>query len=178
MRMGAPKATIELRGRALIEYPLAAFAAARIETVVVAKRQTPLPDLGVPVWREQDEPTHPLHGIVTAFDRAAGTAVVVCGCDMPFVSAELLAHLAEREEPLVVPRVGSKINPLLGRYGLALADSLRAQLDAGRSLHDIVTGLGAHFLGEHQLQQFGDPDRLLFNVNTPADLAQAEALLA
>jgi GTP:adenosylcobinamide-phosphate guanylyltransferase len=31
---------------------------------------------------------------------------------------------------------------------------------------------------EAELRRFGDPARLLFNVNTPEDLAEAERLLA
>jgi GTP:adenosylcobinamide-phosphate guanylyltransferase len=33
-------------------------------------------------------------------------------------------------------------------------------------------------VGEHELRRFGDPERLLANVNTPDDLARAERLLA
>jgi len=70
-RLGGGKATVQLAGRALVEWPLAALAGARIEAMVVAKPDTDLPALKVPVLREPDEPRHPLLGIVTAL-RAAG----------------------------------------------------------------------------------------------------------
>src|SRR5207237_1174148 len=49
-RMGAPKALLELGGRPLLEYPLAALQGAGLQPVVVAKRRSPLPPLAVPRW--------------------------------------------------------------------------------------------------------------------------------
>jgi molybdopterin-guanine dinucleotide biosynthesis protein A len=175
-RMGAPKATIEFRGRALVEYPIAAFAAAEIEAVVVAKRETGLPKLNVPVWLEPDDPAHPLQGIVTALERAGGRPVVVCGCDMPFVTAELLSNLAEREQPLVVPRAGGRLHPLLARYEPALLEPLRSALRAREPMQETVAQLGPVVLDERELRAFGAPERLLFNINERADLERAERL--
>ena len=52
---------------------------ARLEAVVVAKPETDLPPLDVPVWEEPEEPSHPLTGIVAALEqaRAAGGRVRV-----------------------------------------------------------------------------------------------------
>ena len=74
--MGAPKATLELGGRPLISYPLAAMADAGIETIVVAKPDTALPEMANEVWLEPQEPSHPLLGIVAALERAARKAGV------------------------------------------------------------------------------------------------------
>ena len=84
--MGAPKASVELAGEPLIERPLRAMREARLEAVVVAKPGTDLPPLDVPVWEEPEEPSHPLTGIVAALEQG-GRPLVVCGCDLPFVSA-------------------------------------------------------------------------------------------
>jgi GTP:adenosylcobinamide-phosphate guanylyltransferase len=40
-----------------------------------------------------------------------------------------------------------------------------------------VASLDPYVLEEEELAAFGDPERLLFNVNTPADLARAEELV-
>jgi molybdopterin-guanine dinucleotide biosynthesis protein A len=176
-RLGASKPVAELCGRPLIDYPLAAFAAAGIDAVVVAKRDSALPKLAVPVWREPDEPAHPLHGIVTALERTDGRPLVVCGCDMPFVSAPLLRSLAESEQRLVVPHAADRLHPLLARYDPTLLESLRSALASQRPLQDVIAELDPVLIGEPELRAFGDPDRLLFNVNTPGDLARAGALL-
>jgi molybdopterin-guanine dinucleotide biosynthesis protein A len=176
-RMGTSKASVELCGRPLIDYPLAALAQAGIESVVVAKRGTPLPQLTVPVWREPDQPAHPLCGIVAALERAGDCAVVVCGCDMPFLEPALLKALAESGETLAVPRAGGRLHPLIARYSPALLDSLRTALDSRRPLQEIVAELEPAVIEEEELPRFGDPERLLFNVNTSADLEEAKRLM-
>jgi molybdopterin-guanine dinucleotide biosynthesis protein A len=174
--MGAPKATLDLGGRPLVLHPLAAFTAAGLEAVVVAKERTELPPLAVPVWREPDEPSHPLAGIVAALARA-GRPLVVCACDMPFVTPSLLSLLARREERLVLPRAGGRLHPLLARYDPALLQRLKAGLREPRALRDIVSELDPALLQERELCRLGDPERLLFNVNTPGDLERARELL-
>jgi len=174
--MGAPKAGIELAGEPLIERPLRAMREARLEAVVVAKPGTALPPLDVPVWQEPEEPAHPLAGIVAALERA-GRPVVVCGCDLPFLAPALLAHLAGRSEPLVVIEAAGRLHPLVGRYVPDLIDALRAGRDQQRPLHEVVTELGAVRITEPKLRRYGDPERIVFNVNTPDDLARAEEML-
>jgi molybdopterin-guanine dinucleotide biosynthesis protein A len=176
-RIGEPKAILELGGKLLLEHPLNAFAHAEIEAAVVAKPGTSLPPLHVEVWREPEEPTHPLLGIVTALEHADGRAVLVCGCDMPFVSPGLLTTLATTEAPLVAPQAGGRLHPLLARYQPDLLGPLRRALGELRPLQETVMNLGPTVIDEEQLHRLGDPGLLLFNVNEPADLEEAERLL-
>lgn len=181
-RLGGAKAAIPFAGRPLITYPLATFAAAGIEAVVVAKEATGLPPLSVPWIDEPAEPRHPLCGIVAALEYAAsrGTdAAVVLACDMPFVPPALVSWLAELSEPLAVPVSGGHPQPLAARYATALLPALRETLQTGPGpLIATIQGLEPCLLGEHELARFGDPGRTLFNVNTAADLARAEGLVS
>jgi molybdopterin-guanine dinucleotide biosynthesis protein A len=175
--MGGPKAGVTLAGALLIEYPVRALRAAGLDTVVVAKRARPVPVLdSAAVWHEPDDPTHPLTGIVEALARAQ-RPVVVCGCDVPFVAPALLRHLAALDAPLAVIGHGGRLHPLIARYEPGLLEPLRAALTARRPLHEVVQELGARILGDRELEMYGDPERLVFNVNTRHDLARAEALL-
>jgi molybdopterin-guanine dinucleotide biosynthesis protein A len=180
-RLGRSKPTAPLGGRPLIEYPLGALREAGFETVVVAKRETELPPLDVAVWLEPDEPSHPLLGVTTALARA-GRPLLVCGCDLPFVTAALARRLAETprqsaRERIVVPSTGSRLHPLFGRYDPAFLDELSVALAACRSMREAITALDPLLLEAEELARFGDPARLLFNVNTPEDLSRAEQLL-
>jgi molybdopterin-guanine dinucleotide biosynthesis protein A len=175
--MGQPKPSVELAGRPLISYPLAALEQAGIESVVVAKRDTPLPELPVPVWHERDEPTHPAVGIVTALQRSPSDIVIVVACDMPFLTAELLSYMSSLPDPIAVPFVDERLHPLLGRYPRVLAPNFAYVLGHDMPLQELVSELGPLRLGEEELGSFGELDRLLFNVNTPEDLAQAEQWL-
>jgi molybdenum cofactor guanylyltransferase len=145
---------------------------------VVAKPRTPLPELEAEVWREPAEPLHPLCGIVEALGRIDSGAAVVCACDMPLVTAELVGWLAALPEPLVVVATAGGTQPLLGRYSTDLAGPLAEALGERRSLRATIAALGARLVGDDELGRFGDPALLVANVNTRADLERAERLVA
>lgn len=177
-RMGAAKATVELGGRPLVAWPLAAAARAGLEAVVVAKPGSELPALAVPVWREPAAPSHPLAGLVCALERARGRPVVAVACDMPFLAPELLARLARLEATAAAARVGGRLEPFPGRYTAAALPVLRAALDREAPVREALAELAPAELGEEELRAFGDPARMVVSVNTPAELAAAERLLA
>jgi molybdopterin-guanine dinucleotide biosynthesis protein A len=176
-RLGGAKATARLGGRALIEYPLEALEAGQFEVVVVAKEKTPLPELDVPVWRDSTDSVHPIAGIATCLERSDGRAVLVCACDLPFVTPQLVRHIARQPAAIAVPAIGGRLHPLLGRYEPDVLETLKAGLENGKPLQDTIRALDLVLMGEAELEMFGDPERLLFNVNTPLDLARAEALM-
>ncbi len=175
-RLGGAKATAELGGRPLISYPLRALAAAGLEAVVVAKPDTDLPPLDLDVLTEPEDPVHPLAGIVAAL-RQTGRPLVVLGCDFPFVPPALVRVLADAPEPLVVPAPGGEAQPLVARWTPALIPALEDALAREEPLRRTVAALSPRLLAEPELARFGDPARVFFNVNTPADLDAAARLL-
>jgi molybdopterin-guanine dinucleotide biosynthesis protein A len=161
-RLGEPKPLADLGGEPLIARPLSAAAGAGLPAVVIAKAGTPLPALAVPVWREPDEPIHPLLGIVTALERADGPVVAVA-CDQPFVTDELLARLAAGPEAAVT--VDGRLEPFPARYDLAALPALRAALAREASMRATLTELAPRAIAVDA--------RLVASVNTPAELAAA-----
>jgi molybdopterin-guanine dinucleotide biosynthesis protein A len=176
-RLGGEKPTAELAGRSLISYPLDALAEAGLEAVVVAKPDTDLPSLDLEVLVEPVEPIHPLAGIVAAL-RQAARPIVVIGCDFPFVPAALLRALADASELLLVPAPGGEAQPLVGRWTPALLPALEDALAREEPLRRTVAALSPRLLEDAALAQFGDPSRVFFNVNTPADLRRAESAVS
>jgi molybdopterin-guanine dinucleotide biosynthesis protein A len=175
-RMGGAKVYADLHGQPLIAYPLAAIEEAGLEAIVCAKAGDELPPLEAPVLREPEQPRHPLCGIVAALRAGEGRPVVVIACDLPFVTAGLIKLLADAPEPLVLPTLDGQIQPLCGRYEPALLPELEAALGREEPLVHTIEGLGPRLIGEEELARFGDPHRLLFNVNDPDDLREAETL--
>jgi molybdenum cofactor guanylyltransferase len=176
-RIGGDKALVELAGRPLIARPLEAVAEAGLEPLVVVKAGSALPPLDCEVIQEAAEPRHPLCGIVTALRHSGERPLVVLGCDMPFVSPGLLARLADASEPLVACCVGGELQPLPGRFARSLLARLEAALDNREPLRRTVESLRPRLLDETELERFGDPLRLCFNVNSPADLERAQRML-
>lgn len=176
-RLGGAKATAELGGRPLISYPLAALAGAGLEAVVVAKPDAELPPLDLDVLTEPAQPLHPLAGIVAAL-RQTGRPLVVLGCDFPFVPPALVRDLADAPEPLVVPAPGGEAQPLVARWTPALLPALEDALAREEPLRRTVAALSPRLLTDADLARFGDPARVFFNVNTPADLRHAAGALS
>jgi molybdopterin-guanine dinucleotide biosynthesis protein A len=171
-RMGGDKASLPLAGRPLIAYPVEALRRALGDVAIVAKRETQLPALEPPpaVWHEPDEPRHPLTGIVEALRRADGRPLIVLACDLPLVSAELVAELAAAPSsaPALVASAGGVLQPLCARYEPAALELLEG-FDPGARLMTQVEALSP--------ATFEVEADVLHNVNEPADLAAVEALL-
>ncbi len=191
-RLGGRKALVELGGRPLIEYPLAALAEAGLEALVCAKPgeeirrlrgslagpgATAQPRDGVRLLEEPAQPRHPLCGIVAALRAAEGRPIVLLACDLPFVPAGLVHLLAEAPEPLVLPAPGGRPQPLFARYASSLLPRLEAALEREEPLVRTVEPLRPRLLGTEELKRFGDPERIFFNVNAPKDLRHAASLL-
>jgi molybdopterin-guanine dinucleotide biosynthesis protein A len=171
-RMGGAKPTAELGGRPLIAWPLAAAAAAGLEAVVIAKPDSPLPGLEVPVWLEPAAPVHPLAGLVLALERARRPVIAV-GCDQPFAAPELLARLATAAGP-AAPHVGGRAEPFPARYEPAGLPVLRAALAREAPVRAALAELAP---APVELGGLADPARQVRSVNTPEDLAEATAWL-
>ena len=171
-RLGAgSKAAAQLAGRPLVEYPLEALAAVCERVAVVCKRDTRLPDLaGAERWDEPDEPRHPLTGIVHALE-TGGAPVLVCAADMPFVTADACRTLIQGAagSPAVVASAAGVLQPTFGLYAPAALDVLRAA-PPDAPLTRTVEALDP--------ARVALPPSLVRSINTPDQLADAEALLA
>lgn len=170
---GRAKAAAELAGRPLVAYPLAALGAVCEPVAVVCKASTALPDTdGALRWDEPDEPQHPLTGIVHALERAGGP-VLVCAADMPFVTADacrsLLTAAGGGGSAAAVAVAGGVLQPVFGVYAPAALDVLGAA-EPGAPLTVTVEALDP--------ARVALPPAIVRSVNTPEELAEAEAELA
>ena len=177
-RLGArSKAALTVAGRPLAAYPAAALEDVCEVVAIVCKPDTELPGLpGVERWDEPAEPRHPLTGIVHALEHA-GEAVLVCAADMPFVTADACRSLvtspasavAGEGPAAVVAIAGGVLQPTFGLYTSAALDGLRSA-DRDGSLTAAVEAL--------EPARVALPAALVRSVNTPDDLAAAEAELS
>jgi molybdopterin-guanine dinucleotide biosynthesis protein A len=172
-RIGGDKAIVELQGRPLISYPLEAVREALGQVAILAKADTKLPYVsGVTVWIEPDPRAHPLVGITQALALADGRPVLVCGADLPFVTARLIRQLARANPgraPAVVASTQGVIQPLLGCYQHRALPLLRAESHA-RPVQDMIAAI------DPVLFEVEDPEEL-FDIDSPDDLLQAAAML-
>ena len=121
-----------------------------------------------------------LGGILSAVIEAP--APVVCiAWDMPFVSESLVSALAEGLDSadVCLPQSGGRrgVEPLCAAYGPACRGPIEECIAAGD-----LRAIGFHpmvrtaVISADRVAEFGDPQRLFFNVNTAQDLSEAEQL--
>ena len=125
----------------------------------------------------------PLAGVLAGLDWAAargGDAIVTAAADTPFFPCDLVPQLLLRGEGMTHPLVlaatpdvkrGTARHPTFGLWPVALRDDLRTALNGG--LRKVVLWTEQHGGREALFPQ----EQAFFNVNTPEDLAQAEAML-
>lgn len=190
---GGDKALLPLGGQSLL-----ARVIARLEPQVAGLALNANGDaarfagFGLPVVADSvDGFAGPLAGVLAgldwAADQGAETIVTVAG-DTPFFPCDLVPRLLMAAEGMAAPlalaatprgdadtrsMTGGLIrHPTFGLWPVALRDDLRAALQDG--LRKVVIWTDDH---DGRLAEFPDAGDPFFNVNTPDDLAQAEAML-
>ncbi|CRL10188.1 molybdenum cofactor guanylyltransferase MobA [Phaeobacter italicus] len=152
-------------------------------------------DLGLPVIADTiDGFAGPLAGVLAGLDWAAeqgASSIVTVAADTPFFPQDLAERLLAAAEgqryPLVLattPRTGEEAlksgggrrvnrHPTFGLWPVELREDLRGALQNG--LRKVVLWTDQH--GGREALFEAEPFDPFFNVNTPEDLARAEALL-
>jgi molybdopterin-guanine dinucleotide biosynthesis protein A len=121
----------------------------------------------------------PLGGLDAALAAARGAATLVVACDMPSLTAPLLRYLLACADSAdaVVPRTERGYHPLCAVYTAACRAAVADRLAARRlAMTGLFDALRLRVVAADELARFGDPDRLLANVNTPDDFRTLEAL--
>ena len=120
----------------------------------------------------------PLSGIHAALSAARGDATLILACDMPFVSTPLLHHLLSLADhaDIVVPQTERGYHPLCAVYSRACLEPAARRLARGEfTVAAIVDEMRVRVVTADALEAFGDPDRLLANVNTSIEYRAIEA---
>jgi molybdopterin-guanine dinucleotide biosynthesis protein A len=180
-RMGRPKAFLDLAGRSLLERSLDRIRSLCDEVVVVSRRPSDMMESGARVVRDLAVGQGPLGGLATALFYARRRWVLVTACDQPFLSADLLARLAEHRHDApagpaaLVPRTPDGWQPLAALYSAECFKPAQRLLEqGGRKVDDLRFG-GVQWVSV-DADQFRDldPDLHQFtNVNTEEELETA-----
>jgi molybdopterin-guanine dinucleotide biosynthesis protein A len=168
---GRDKSALLLDGRAIFDHQIAALAPVVDEVLIVGGPRATIHDI-VPGCG-------PLGGLHAALMAAHGGAVLIVACDMPYLSTPFLTYLLSfaTDADIVVPRSERGYHPLCAVYTRACLEPVAARLaDRRLKMRELVDSLRTRVVPVDEIRQFGDPDRLLANVNTPADYAGLEAL--
>lgn len=185
-RLGQDKALLPWSGKALILHPFEVLQEVMSEVVVVTVSGRSYGDLGVPVIHDRYEGQGPLAGIHAALEWARSRPVFVAACDLPFVSVELVNHVANWgnvqnvlaftcDEARTLPRARVAVwqgrqQPLFGLYSASCREPLETRLrddrlEAWRFLAEIET-TSVPITPDLAFYRAD----LLLNINSPEDL--------
>jgi molybdopterin-guanine dinucleotide biosynthesis protein A len=180
-RMGRDKGLVLLRGRPLIRHMLDRVADLGDEIVITTNHPEAYAFLGVRLASDESPGAGALNGLRTALNAAHGDEVLVLACDMPFVSRPLLRHLIELapQADVVVPRRGGEFEPMHAIYARDCLGEIQASLEAGdKRMISFFPRVKVLAVEEDVLERLDPGGRSFFNVNTPAELAEAEQFLS
>lgn len=184
---GGDKALMMLAGRPLIQHA-AARLAPQVGALILNANGDParFASLGLPVVSDEsaDFPG-PLAGVLAALhwvarELPAARGVVSVSADAPFVPMDLVRCLGEGigEARAAVAQSRGRRHHVIGLWRLDVADDIAAALARGeRKVEAMVDRLGAVTVPFDDAVIGGEAVDPFFNVNTPEDLAFAEAVL-
>lgn len=179
-RMGENKALKSFLGRPMIQRVVERLAPVADELLVTTNQPDAFTFLDLPLFPDLKPGRGPLGGLYTALASARNASVAVVACDMPFASAPLLVAatgiLVEAGADVVIAETAEGFEPLHAVYRResclrAVESAIRA--DKWRMI-SWFPQVKVRRLTIDEVEQY-DPDGLAFwNVNTPAEFAEAE----
>ncbi|WP_395543079.1 molybdenum cofactor guanylyltransferase MobA [Neotabrizicola sp. sgz301269] len=175
-RMGQDKALVRLAGRPLLAHVQRALSP-QVAALALSANGDParFAEFGLTVLPDS-ESIGPLSGVLAGLRWAAAQgaqALVSAPVDAPFLPEDLVARLSEGgTDAPALAESGGVMHPAVGLWPVALADALEAFLASGAKarVRDFALSHGGRAVA------FPDPACFL-NLNTPEDLAGAEARL-
>jgi molybdopterin-guanine dinucleotide biosynthesis protein A len=176
---GSPKALLPFGGRPLIEHVAETLRSVFPDCLVVTNTPELYEFLGLPQVPDAFPEGGSLGGIYSGLRAVSSDAAFCVACDMPFLSAPLIAHLAGRaaEGDVVIPEACGELQTLHAVYGKACLPVMERRLRAGQlKIVGFFDDVRVLRVPADALGRFVDPDVAFMNLNTPEDLARAREL--
>jgi molybdenum cofactor guanylyltransferase len=173
---GRDKSALLVDGRAILDRQIDALTPLVDDLMIVGHRVN-VP--GARVIADIVPGCGPLGGLHAALTSARSDVLFLVACDMPYVSSAFVEHLLSLagEADVVVPQTERGYHPLCAVYTRACLEPAAAQLaDRRLKMLELLDRVRVRVVPIEEIRHFGTPDRLLANVNTPADYAGLETL--
>jgi molybdopterin-guanine dinucleotide biosynthesis protein A len=176
---GRDKSALLVDGRSILDRQLAALAPLTDDLMIVGDRDVAARAIPLRTIADAVPGCGPLGGLHAALTAARGDLLLFVACDMPYLTTPFAEYLLSLtgDADIVVPQSERGYHPLCAVYTRACLEPAAAQLaDRQLKMRDLVDRMRTRVVPADDIRRFGDPHRLLANVNTPADYAGLEAL--
>jgi len=178
---GSPKALIPFGERPLVQHIVETVTAVLPDCLVVTNSPALYAFLGRRMVADVFPDGGSLGGIYSGLAAAGGDAALCVACDMPFLAPGLLEYLAGRagEADVVIPDAAGELQTLHAVYGKACLPVMERRLRVGQlKITGFFDEVRVLKIPEAAVARFAPPELAFVNVNTPAELEQAQRLWA
>ena len=175
-RMQVNKAFVTINHQLMIVVAIKKLQPLFTEIIVVTNNPEDYIGLGVKMTSDLIPGQGPLGGIQAGLIAATNHYSFVMACDMPFVEPALITYLVgeSQDVDVVVPQMGNYFEPLHAVYSKNCLEPIAACLERGvYKVFAFYDQVKVNYVGLERLTSLVDPNKVFFNVNTPADLDQA-----
>lgn len=183
-RMGRDKRFLRVCGTSVFQRTLDMLVRTFPETIVVLAEPVDLPSLpGSKVVYDLIPKAGSLGGLYTGLMASSQPRIFAVACDMPFLSPDVIRFMASFDvgADIVVAELSGGFQPMHALYSRRCIPFLKAMADK-RDLKIqnlfLQEELRVSVLGEVDLALIESGRRSFQNINTPDDLARAEAEIA
>jgi molybdopterin-guanine dinucleotide biosynthesis protein A len=184
-RLGRNKALVRIGGRPLIERVVETIAPLTAEVIVVVASPEQAAALPLPRSVRVVSDRYPgcgsLGGIFSGLAASGEPWTLVVACDMPFLDPTLLRHLmaARRGVDAVVPYLEGQPQPLHALYRKTCLVPMERMLRAGQlKIAPLFAAVRVRYADETTIDRIDPSHRSFFNINTPADVEEAQGVAA
>jgi len=175
-RMGRDKAAVEIDGKTLLQHTMDALAP--LFSKVLVSVHAPRCELKLPQVVDAFASRGPMVGIASALSVIQTDWLFVAGCDMPYLSPQLVRHMADTRQgqDAVLAEIGGHLQPMPAFYAKQTClPVMQTRIEQGRrSLLRLIPLLRTEILSENDLHPFDCELRSFSDFDTPEDLSAAE----
>lgn len=172
---GLDKSQLVIDGRTVFDRQLCVLRTVVDRVIVVANEPARFAGSGVTVVEDLVADAGALGGIYTALS-SEKESVLVIACDMPYLTAPFLSYVlnAAHDADVAVPQTADGYHPLCACYTQACAGPIGRRIQTGAlKVLDLFGDVHVRTIDPVEIAAFDLDGRLLFNINTPDDLARA-----
>jgi molybdopterin-guanine dinucleotide biosynthesis protein A len=176
-RLGRDKASLELAGKPLAQWVMAAIAPWVAESWLSTNQPLRHVSLGYPCLLDLWPGRGALGGLLSVMLVAQGEWILLAACDAPFLQPALLQAMIHRTRigrpDAIICQSSRGVEPLPGLFHRRLQRPLEKQVKKGPvALRAFLTAHRLVILPPEEVHRHDPAERSFINLNTPADMAE------
>lgn len=172
-RFGQDKVLAQVRTKRLVEHVIEVIEPLFEEVIFIGHKRDDLENLRI--FEDIIPGCGPMGGIYTALSVAKTRHCFVFAADMPNLNQGFIRFMIARaaDQDVIIPAWSNGIEPLHAIYNRSILPLLPPYLEKGwLKIERFLEQLTVDQIGEDRIREFGDPDTMFANINTPQDVTR------